>query len=62
MEDDRLCSRCGELSTAHFTALTQITQDPFGPITTRGVLLCPTATYKAKPDVDAPKKREQKIK
>lgn len=60
VEDDRICLRCGELSTAHHTALTEITEDPFGPTKTRFVLLCPTSTFASKSA--PPKKRLRPVK
>jgi hypothetical protein len=50
VEDDRVCASCGQLASAHYSALTGITQSPFEPLRTQFVLLCPTSTFSLKGD------------
>jgi hypothetical protein len=58
VEDDRVCASCGQLASAHYSALTGITVDPFGPIRTQFVLLCPSATFSSKSEGPPPKQRK----
>ena len=42
------CDRCGEPRANHHTAITAIYESPFNPTKTEYVLMCPSATFKAK--------------
>ena len=46
-EAEQLCA-CGEPRASHFTAITKVLENPFGPSKTEYVLLCTNATFRAK--------------
>jgi hypothetical protein len=39
------CEFCGFSKVEHYSALTSVADNPFGPTKTTWVLLCPSSTY-----------------